>query len=214
MDDHPPAPEALQAHLLRGVIQSTTPAKETAADGRLRAAIITEAFRALAPADVMEAMMACHVISLQFVYEGALRDLSAAAVSTGDEAEDAKAQARRRSQVNTLSRTLGQWLARYETTQTRREKREAGAREVEERAAISSDAKPDAPRDAPGNARRNEADTPIRPPERTPSSAPIAAQGRMVPQAAARPSPPVSPAAPQVNGHATPVLLAASAGGG
>ena len=210
MDDLSPSPEALQAHLLRGVIEATAPPDETAADARLRAAIIIQAFQALAPANVLEAMQACHLISLQFVYEGALRALSAGVPS--GEAEDAKAQVRLRAQVNTLSRTLGQWFARYETTQARREKRES-----EERGATTRETA-DAPFSAPlavplatpmPDTKRNEANAPARAPERTPPLPVAAVQGGPVPPRV--PSPPVPP---RVNGHAAPAALSASPSGG
>ena len=112
MDDPPLSPDACAAYLLREVVVATTPPAETPSNAQARAAIIGEMFRSLAPANAMEAMIACHCIALRFVLMAATRALSAMG-------EEEKPRARAQASVNALSKTLHLWLKQYERVQTR-----------------------------------------------------------------------------------------------
>ena len=119
MDDLTISPEARDAWLLRGVIEATASPAETASDARLRAGTIFEMFKSFETVTAVEAMIACHCITLEFALMAAMRAVSTTA---GDE----KIQARLRNGVNALSKTLHLWMLRHETTKARREAQAAG----------------------------------------------------------------------------------------
>ena len=109
MDDLTLSPDARNAYLLRGVIEATAPPAETASDARLRAGTIFEMFKSFETVTAVEAMIACHCITLEFALMAAMRALS---TTDGDE----KTQTRLRNGVNALSKTLHLWMIRHETT--------------------------------------------------------------------------------------------------
>ncbi len=119
MDDLTISPEARDAWLLRGVIEATASPAETASDARLRAGTIFEMFKSFETVTAVEAMIACHCITLEFALMAAMRALS---TTDGDE----KTQTRLRNGVNALSKTLHLWMIRHETTKARREAQAAG----------------------------------------------------------------------------------------
>ena len=67
----------LNAYLLDGVVNATAAPDETEAAARYRRAAIEEMFRAYAPGDTMQAMIACQCIGLQFMLNAAIRDAGA-----------------------------------------------------------------------------------------------------------------------------------------
>jgi hypothetical protein len=72
------AQDEFNAHVLRGVMDASGHPGETAQDGQTRCAAIVEIFRIFEAANPVEAMLACHCISLRFMFEAAMRDANAA----------------------------------------------------------------------------------------------------------------------------------------
>ena len=157
MEDLSPRFEACNAHLLRGVIEATTPPGETAAEARARADSIAEMFRDFDPRGAMASMIACHCIALRFVMMAALRDLSAAPADL-----DPKVQARMRATAVSLSKSLHMWMAQYESVKTR------GAEDK------TAPAVPSHPRAAPPVQPAPPASAPSRPPSPRPTPGPSA----------------------------------------
>jgi hypothetical protein len=69
--------DEFNAQMLKGVMDATGPAGETAQGAQMRCATIVEMFRAFEAANALESMIACHCISLHFLLEAALRDANA-----------------------------------------------------------------------------------------------------------------------------------------
>lgn len=118
--------EACDAHLVRGVIEATARPRETVSDARARAGTIIEMFKGFAPANALEAMIACQCITLQFVAMAAMRDLT---MLEGD----SKTQLRMRSGTAALNRTLHQWIVLFHTT-----RKQEKARAAEEAKALAA----------------------------------------------------------------------------
>jgi hypothetical protein len=118
------SPDAFNAHMIGGVITATRTPGESVADGQTRAAAIVEMFRAFDPADAMESMIACHCITLQFMLNAAMRD-------AGNLSLDPVVLARMRASAMSISKTLLQWVSKYERLHARNETRAAEARKQE-----------------------------------------------------------------------------------
>ena len=121
-------PTARDAHLLRRVVEATTPPNEDPVDASLRAGTIRAMFEDMAPSGALEATVACHCIALQCVAMAALRDLAAL---TGD-------QNRARASANALSKTLHLWLGKYETIKARAAKTREDARPSQPAAQVAA----------------------------------------------------------------------------
>ncbi len=117
------SPDALNAHLLGDVMEATKPLGETAANAQSRCAAIVETFRAYEAANPIEAMMACHCITLQFVLNAAMRDANNVNM---DPAQLTKT----RASAMSISKTLHLWLSKFESVHTRNEARAAEARDM------------------------------------------------------------------------------------
>lgn len=114
--------DELNAHMLGGVMDATSPPGETAADARTRCAVIVEMFRTFEAANAMESMIACHCVALQFVLSAAMRD-------AGNTNMDPGQLTRTRASAMAISKTLHLWLSKYESIRTRNETRAAEARQ-------------------------------------------------------------------------------------
>ena len=110
----------LNAYLLDGVVDSTTPPGETAANAQSRREAIGEMFRAFDPRDAMEAMIACHCVALQFLLNGAMRD-------AGNVNQEPAMLTRARAGAMAISKTLHQWVSKLEKIKQRKEVRAAEA---------------------------------------------------------------------------------------
>jgi len=112
-----------QTFFLRRVLNATTPAEETETDATTRCGTILEMFHGFGPVNALQAMIACHCISLEFVLNAAMRDAC-------DLRLEPRLMLRARAGGNSLSRGLGQWMAKYEKLKARDEKRAAEAAET------------------------------------------------------------------------------------
>jgi hypothetical protein len=110
----------LSAYLLGQAIAATTPPGETETDARTRADAIAEMLRAYAPGDMLETMMACQCIMMQFVAAAAMRDAS-------NLRQEPALQSKARIAAITASRALHQWVTKFENLRKRNERRAAQA---------------------------------------------------------------------------------------
>jgi hypothetical protein len=108
----------LSAYLLAQAIAATTPPGETEADARSRADAIAGMLRAYAPGDMLETMLACQCIMMQFVAAAAMRDAS-------NPRQEAATLAKARAGAITASRVLHQWVTKFENERKRNELRAA-----------------------------------------------------------------------------------------
>jgi hypothetical protein len=114
--------DEFNAHMLRGVMGATCQPGETAQDGQTRCAAIVEIFRTFEAANPLEAMIACHCISVRFLLEAAMRDANAADLGPA-------MLIRMRASAMAISRSLHLWLANFAKTHARNEARVAEARQ-------------------------------------------------------------------------------------
>jgi hypothetical protein len=114
-----------QTFFLRRVLNATTPAEETETDATTRCGTILEMFHGFGPVNALQAMIACHCISLEFVLNAAMRDAC-------DLRLEPRLMLRARAGGNSLSRGLGQWMSKYDKLKARDEKRAAEAAESPE----------------------------------------------------------------------------------
>jgi hypothetical protein len=163
------SPDAFNAHMIGGVITATGRQGESAADGQTRAAAIVEMFRAFDPADAMESMIACHCITLQFMLNAAMRD-------AGNLTLDPVVLTRMRASAVSISKTLLQWVSKYERIHARNETRAAEAHKQEVQTEATSKPEPVA------------AVTPKSPPAIVPPTVPFSAPGVFVANPGVRPS--------------------------
>jgi hypothetical protein len=168
------SPDAFNAHMIGGVITATGTSGESVADGQTRAAAIVEMFRAFDPADAMESMIACHCITLQFMLNAAMRD-------AGNLTLDPVVLTRMRASAMSISKTLLQWVSKYERLHARNETRAAEARKQEVQTEATS--KPE-----PVTRQPVEAVTPKVPPAIVPPTVPFSAPGVFVANPVPRPS--------------------------
>jgi hypothetical protein len=101
------SPEARDAWLLNDLVDSTAQPGETPAAARERRAVIHDLFRGLAPANAVQAMVACHCIGLRFVLAAILRDAM-------DPALDPRLRARAQGREASSGRMLRDWMRTYE----------------------------------------------------------------------------------------------------
>jgi hypothetical protein len=170
------SPDAFNAHMIGGVITATRTSGESVADGQTRAAAIVEMFRAFDPADAMESMIACHCITLQFVLNAAMRD-------AGNLSLDPVVLARMRASAMSISKTLLQWVSKYERLHARNETRAAEARKQEVQTEATSKPEPVAPKVQPANVPLAKV-----PPAIVPPTVPFSAPGVFVANPGVRPS--------------------------
>ncbi|MGA3005857.1 MAG: hypothetical protein ABSE20_29505 [Acetobacteraceae bacterium] len=107
-------------YLLNGVFEATTPPNESAAVAQSRADAIVEMFHAYDPGDGMEAMLACQCITLQFLLTAAMRDAN-------NTSQEPAAQSKARAGAISASRTLHQWVTKFENARKRNERHAAEA---------------------------------------------------------------------------------------
>jgi hypothetical protein len=110
------SPDGCNAHMLATVMDATAAPGETAEAARARRGMIVELFRAFDPANAMEAMIACHCISLQFVLNAAMRD-------AGNLDLNPAVLIRARGSAMAISKTLHLWVSKYEAIHKRDETR-------------------------------------------------------------------------------------------
>lgn len=120
----------LSAHLLEGVIESSTPPGETSANARSRREAIVAMFEAFNPTDGMQAMFACQCIVLQFLQIGAMRE----ACNTTLDPELAN---RARISATSISKTLHQWVSKIEKLKHHNEAKAAEAKQAAQQNAAS-----------------------------------------------------------------------------
>ena len=117
------------AWMLQDLFETTAhPAESTAAAARARCSAIVGMFRAFEAGDAREAMIACHCIQLRFV-------LAAAMADAGNPEQDPQTLTRTRASATSLSKSLFQWMGKYDSMKAVREARQA------EIGATASDAK-------------------------------------------------------------------------
>jgi len=116
LDTVPLSQDVCGDYLLGAVMEATTPLGETAAARHGRHATITGMFRTFEPANAVEAMIACHCITLQFVLNAAMRD-------AGDVSMDPVMLTRMRASAMTISKTLALWISKYRMMHDRDETR-------------------------------------------------------------------------------------------
>ena len=108
----------LNAHLLNGVLEATSPPSETEAAARSRHDAIAEMFQVYNPTVGLEVMIVSHCVMSQFLLNAATRDASninPAPASLG----------RNHGSAMSISRTLHQWVTKFENTRKRNETRAA-----------------------------------------------------------------------------------------
>ncbi|MGA3004461.1 MAG: hypothetical protein ABSE20_22325 [Acetobacteraceae bacterium] len=130
------AQDEFNAHMLRGVMGATGQPGETAEDLQTRCAAIVELFRTFEVANPMEAMIACHCISLRFMLDAAMRDAGAADLELA-------MLIRLRASAMAIGKNLHLWMANFASLHARNEARAA---EVRQRAnqpeAVATPARP------------------------------------------------------------------------
>ena len=130
MNPHRLTLEEFSNHTLGAVMGATGQPGETAQERQTRCAAIVEMFRTFEVANLMEAMIACHCISLHFMLQAAMRDASAADLTP-------PMQMRLRASATAISKTLHLWMK--ECT-SRHARNEAGTGEAARRTSRSDSA--------------------------------------------------------------------------
>ena len=114
--------DEFNAHMLRGVMGATGQPGETAQDGQTRCAAIVEIFRTFEAANPMEAMLACHCISLRFMLDAAMRDANAADLELA-------LLIRLRASAMAIGKNLHLWMTNFASLHACNEARAAEARQ-------------------------------------------------------------------------------------
>lgn len=130
------------AYLLNGVVESTTPPGETAANAQSRREAIDEMFKAFDPSNPMQAMIASHCVALQFLLNAAMRDASNINLEPA-------VLTRARAGAVAISKTLHQWVTRLEKFKQRDEIRAKEARQSNQTIAAATAPKPEPVATAP-----------------------------------------------------------------
>src|SRR5258708_29310483 len=126
----------LSAYLLNGVGEATAPPNETEAAARTRGDAIVEMVCAFDPRDAMETMIACHCVMLQFLLNAAMRDASNIPLEPA-------ILIKARAGAMSISRTLHQWVTKFERVRKRNESHAAEARDAgQTRAVTMAEAEP------------------------------------------------------------------------
>jgi hypothetical protein len=115
----------LNGYLLDGVVDATTPPNETEAAARIRADAIVEMVCAFDPRDAMETMIACHCVMLQFLLNAAMRAACDVRLAPA-------VMAKNRAAVTSTSRTLHQWVTKFEKIRKRNATSAAEMREADQ----------------------------------------------------------------------------------
>lgn len=152
----------LNAYLLNGVIDATTSPNESEAAARSRSDAILEMVRAFEPRDGMEAMIACHCVMLQFLLNAAMRD-------AGNIYLEPAVLARNRAGAISISRTLHQWVTKFEKVRKRNEAQAAEAREAAQTTAALVPAAEPAAVKSPAQKSPDAPSTPARQPAPSPA---------------------------------------------
>jgi hypothetical protein len=154
--------DAYNAYLLRNVIEATTPPNESEADTAARSGTIIAMFKGFEPCGAIEAMIACHCVTLQFVLMGAMRDAANAAF-------DPATLTRMRTTSMAISKTLHLWVTKLETIKKRNEARLTEALKAAETAAPVQGSVPaaglaaDPPACRPGETKPSQTAVPLHP---------------------------------------------------
>jgi hypothetical protein len=145
----------LSDYLLNDVFEATTPPNEAAAAAQSRADAIVEMFSAYDPGDGMEAMLACQCITLQFLLKAAMRDAN-------NTSQEPAAQSKARAGAISASRTLHQWVTKFENSRKRNEHRAAQTARTQSAAQPAADApSPPSPADPVARPDPAPADRPV-----------------------------------------------------
>jgi hypothetical protein len=125
--------DAFNAYMLRGVMGATGQPGETTQDAQTRWAAIVEIFRTFEAANPMEAMIACHCISLRFMLDAAMRDAGAPDL-------DPAMAIRLRASVLAVGKSLHLWMTEFASLHARNEARavEVGQSTGQPDAAVTS----------------------------------------------------------------------------
>ena len=129
------AQNEFNAHLLRGVMDATGQPGETAQDAQTRCAAIVEMFRTFEAANPIEAMIACHCISLRFMFEAAMRDANAADLAPA-------MQIRLRASAMAVGKSLDLWMRNFASLHARNEARTVEGQRTSQPEAVARPAKP------------------------------------------------------------------------
>jgi hypothetical protein len=132
----------LNGYLLDGVVDATTPPNETEAAARIRADAIVEMVCAFDPRDAMETMIACHCVMLQFLLNAAMRAACDVQLAPA-------VMAKNRAAVTSTSRTLHQWVTKFEKVRKRNEASTAETREAAQKQSASAPTEPPAAAESP-----------------------------------------------------------------
>ena len=108
--------DAFNAYMLRGVMGANGQPGEPAQDAQTRWAAIVEIFRTFEAANPMEAMIACHCISLRFMLDAAMRDAGAPDL-------DPAMAIRLRASVLAVGKSLHLWMTEFASLDARNEAR-------------------------------------------------------------------------------------------
>jgi hypothetical protein len=129
------AEDEFNAHVLRGVMGATGQPGETAQDAQTRCAAIVEMFRTFEAANPIEAMIACHCISLRFMFEAAMRDANAA------DPEPAML-IRLRASATAVGKNLDLWMRNFASLHARNEARAVEAQRTNRPDGVATPARP------------------------------------------------------------------------
>jgi len=127
------AQNEFNAHALRGVMGATGQPGETAQDAQTRCAAIVEMFRTFEAANPIEAMIACHCISLRFMFEAAMRDANAADLAPA-------MQIRLRASAMAVGKSLDLWMRNFASLHARNEARAVEGQRTNQREAVATPA--------------------------------------------------------------------------
>jgi hypothetical protein len=123
------------AHVLRGVMGATGQPGENAEDAQTRCAAIVEIFRTFEAGNPIEAMIACHCISLRFMFEAAMRDANAADLEPA-------MLIRLRASAMAAGKSLDLWMRNFANLQARNEVRALEGQRASQPARVATSAKP------------------------------------------------------------------------
>jgi len=129
------AQNEFNAHALRGVMGATGQPGETAQDAQTRCAATVEMFRTFEAANPIEAMIACHCISLRFMFEAAMRDANAADLAPA-------MLIRLRASAMAVSKNLDLWMRNFASLHTRNEARAVEGQRTSQPARVATPPKP------------------------------------------------------------------------
>jgi hypothetical protein len=106
------------------VVEGSAPPNENVAAAQSRGDAIVEMVRAFDPRDSMETMFACHCVMLQFLLHNAMCDASNTRLEPA-------VLAKTRAGAISVSRTLHQWVTKFEKVRKRNEVHAAEAAQIQ-----------------------------------------------------------------------------------